>query len=131
MSPPGSRTASAVGLLDRFDVVQVLLYKSEEDAMATSMVTGRMDNYKKERGAQVLAQAGLTASQAINLMYDRIISEQDAAFLLPDAQAAPRAERVQLTTNFVDSLSRKRSSRFDNMTRAEIKAERLASRGLM
>ena len=99
--------------------------------MATSMVTGRMDNYKKERGAQVLAQAGLTASQAINLMYDRIISEQDAAFLLPDAQAAPRAERVQLTTNFVDSLSRKRSSRFDNMTRAEIKAERLASRGLM
>ena len=51
--------------------------------MPTSMVTGRMDDYKKERGAQVLAQAGLTASQAINLMYDRIISEQDATFLLP------------------------------------------------
>ena len=99
--------------------------------MPTSMVTGRMDDYKKERGAQVLAQAGLTASQAINLMYDRIISEQDAAFLLPDAQAAPQAERVQLATNFVDSLSRKASSRFDDMTKAEIRAERLASRGLM
>ena len=123
--------ASATNPLDILYVVQVLLYKSEEDVMPTSMVTGRMDDYKKGRGAQVLAQAGLTASQAINLMYDRIISEQDAAFLLPDAQATPPAERIQDAAQFVDSLSRKTSSRFDNMTIAEIKAERLASRGLM
>ena len=63
--------ASATNPLDILYVVQLLLYKSEEDVMPTSMVTGRMDDYKKERGAQVLAQAGLTASQAINLMYDR------------------------------------------------------------
>ena len=56
---------SATNPLDILYVVQVLLYKSEEDVMPTSMVTGRMDDYKKERGAQVLAQAGLTASQAI------------------------------------------------------------------
>lgn len=123
--------ASATDPLDILYVVQVLLYKSEEDAMPTSMVTGRMDDYKKERGSQVLAQAGLTASQAINLMYDRIISEQDAAFLLPDAQATPPAERVQVAAQFVDSLSRKTSSRFDDMTKAQIRAERLASRGLM
>ena len=99
--------------------------------MPTSMVTGRMDDYKKERGAQVLAQAGLTASQAINLMYDRIISEQDVTFLLPDAQATPPAERIQVAAQFVDSLSRKTNSRFDDMTKAQIRAERLASRGLM
>lgn len=99
--------------------------------MATSMVTGRMDNHKKERGAHVLAQAGLTASQAINLMYDRIISEKDAAFLLPSEQATPPAERIQVAAQFVDSLSRKTSSRFDNMTKAQIRAERLASRELM
>lgn len=99
--------------------------------MPTSMVTGRMDDYKKERGSQVLAQAGLTASQAINLMYDRIISEQNATFLLPSEQVTPPAERIQVAAQFVNSLSRKTSSRFDNMTIAEIKAERLASRGLM
>ena len=99
--------------------------------MPTSMVTGRMDDYKKERGAQVLAQAGLTTSQAINLMYDRIISEQDATFLLPNAQATPPVERIQVAAQFVDSLSRKTSSRFDDMTKAQIRAERLASRGLM
>ena len=54
--------ASATNPLDILYVVQLLLYKSEEDVMPTSMVTGRMDDYKKERGAQVLAQAGLTAS---------------------------------------------------------------------
>ena len=96
--------------------------------MPTSMVTGRMDDYKKERGAQVL---GLTASQAINLMYDRIISEQDATFLLPNAQATPPVERIQVAAQFVDSLSHKTSSRFDDMTKAQIRAERLASRGLM
>ena len=85
--------------------------------MPTSMVTGRMDDYKKERGAQVLAQAGLTASQA--------------TFLLPNAQATPPVERIQVAAQFVDSLSRKTSSRFDDMTKAEIRAERLASRGLM
>ena len=122
---------SATDPLDILYVVQVLLYKSEEDAMPTSMVTGRMDDYKKERGSQVLAQAGLTASQAINLMYDRIISDKYATFLLPSEQATPPAERIQVAAQFVDSLSRKTSSRFDNMTIAEIKAERLASRGLM
>ena len=43
--------ASATNPLDILYVVQVLLYKSEEDVMPTSMVTGRMDDYKKERGA--------------------------------------------------------------------------------
>ena len=123
--------ASATNLLDILYVVQILLYKSEEDVMPTSMVTGRMDDYKKERGAQVLSQAGLTASRAINLMYDRIISEQDVTFLLPDAQATPPAERIQVAAQFVDSLSRKTSSRFDDMTKAQIRTERLASRGLM
>ena len=123
--------AIATNPLDILYVVQLLLYNSEEDVMPTSMVTGRMDDYKKERGALVLAQAGLTASQAINLMYDRIIGEQDTTFLLPDAQATPPAERIQVAAQFVDSLSRKTSSRFDDMTKAQIRAERLASRGLM
>lgn len=99
--------------------------------MSTSMVTGRMDDDKKKRGASVLARTGLTASQAINLMYDKIVSEQDASFLLPDEQKPPKSERVRAAALFIDSLSRKTSSRFDTMSKAEIRAERLAARGLM
>ena len=37
------------------------------------MVTARMAAEKKRRGASVLTRDGLSASQAINLMYDRLI----------------------------------------------------------
>ena len=39
--------------------------------MDDSMVTARMLDEKKRKGARILAREGLSASQAINLMYDK------------------------------------------------------------
>ena len=47
--------------------------------MDDAMVTARMAAEKKRRGASVLTRDGLSASQAINLMYDRLIDEGEAA----------------------------------------------------
>lgn len=94
------------------------------------MVTARMSESKKRAGARILARDGLNASQAVNRMYDRMIEAGNADFLgsgvrVGDAGAWERAAR------FVDSLSEKRSTRFDGMTKPQIKMERLRSRGLI
>ena len=46
--------------------------------MGEAMVTGRMAPGKKRRGGLVLQRDGLTASQAINRMYDKLIENGDA-----------------------------------------------------
>ena len=99
--------------------------------MTDAMVTGRMDMAKKIRGARVLSDAGLTASQAINLMYDRLVNEGGVDFLR--AGDAPAADSARWTSaaRFVDSLSAPHSSRFDHMSKGDIRRERLVSRGLV
>lgn len=98
--------------------------------MDEAMVTGRMDREKKIRGGRVLERSGLTASHAINLLYDRLIEEGSADFL-SGRGASTSTFAWQNATRFVDSLSERRPSRFDDMTKAEIRADRLKSRGLL
>lgn len=43
--------------------------------MDDSMVTARMLDEKKRKDARILAREGLSASQAINLMYDKMIED--------------------------------------------------------
>lgn len=95
-----------------------------------SMVTARMGDEKKRAGARVLAREGMNASQAINRLYDRIIKEGSARFL-DGSTPAQEARTWENAARFVDSLSAPRASRFDSMTKAEIRAERLRARGLM
>ncbi len=97
--------------------------------MADVMVTGRMDAHKKARGAAILQQSGVTASQAINLLYDKLIAEGNANFLF--AEAPTSEETWSRAALFVDSLSAPASSRFDTMSKAEIRAERLRDKGLL
>lgn len=98
--------------------------------MAEVMVTGRMDEEKKARAARVLQREGLNASRAINLMYDRVIEDGNVDFLV-GASGDITKEDWAAAARFVDSLSKKRESRFDSMTKAEIATERLSARGLM
>lgn len=98
--------------------------------MGITMVIARMDAEKIERGNRILAREGLTASEAINLMYDRLIADQSAAFLI-SGDEEPALQTGAWQTNVVDSISEPRTSRFDDMSRAEIKADRLRSRGLL
>lgn len=97
--------------------------------MNDAMVTGRMPSDKKTQGARVLQNNNLTASEAINLLYDKLIQEGSADFLTKDS--TPKDVAWQNAARFVDSLSSPQQSRFDTMTKNEIKAERLRKRGLL
>lgn len=98
--------------------------------MDTAMVTGRMAADKKQRGNAVLGRNGINSSQAINLMYDRLLADQNADFLTPEKSRPTQAEWAR-AAHIVDGISKSTASRFDSMTRAEIKVDRLRSRGLM
>lgn len=98
--------------------------------MKSSMVTGRMSEEKKKQGNAVLEKAGLSASQAINLLYSKLIEEQDASFLSSAPPSFPK-EAWNAAASFVDSLCVKRESKFDSMSIAEIKLDRLKAKGLM
>lgn len=98
--------------------------------MADAMVTGRMASVKKERGNRVLERAGLTASEAINLLYDRLIEEQDAAFLQPRSATVSRADWMAAFA-FVDDLTLSHQSSDDFASASEIREMRLRGKGLM
>lgn len=59
---------------------------------------------KKRRGGLVLQREGLTASQAINRMYDKLIENGDASFLTGIVAAEDEAAWDN-AVEFVDSLS--------------------------
>jgi len=91
-----------------------------------AMVTGRMSEEKKAAGNAVLAESGLNASQAIGLMYDRLIAEKDASFLVGEHRAS--AAEWDAARQFFDGLTQKRKSRFHSMSKAQIKQERVLAR---
>ena len=98
--------------------------------MEDAMVTGRMSAEKKAAGSKVLARAGLNASQAVNLLYDRLEEEQSADFL---THRKPEKREWESAAKLIDALVPPMpiNSRFDNMTRGQIKLERAKSRGLV
>lgn len=98
--------------------------------MEDAMVTGRMSDIKKKRGNGVLERFGMNASQAINLLYDRLAKEQDVRFLSDDAPTRTQWENAAL---LVDSIVAPEPvySRFDDMTRGEIALEQARARGLV
>lgn len=98
--------------------------------MGDTMVTGRMSEQKKLRGMRVLKREGLNASQAVNLMFDRLIEGGSADFLVGDVGTCG-TNRWNDAISFVDGLSQARVTRFDTMSKAEIKRERLATKGLL
>ena len=87
------------------------------------MVTGRMTAEKKAAGNRVLESLGLTSSQAINMLYERLIADEDAAFL---GYERPRATEVQVldALEFIRGMSLPPTSMFDGMTKGEIKLMR-------
>ena len=98
--------------------------------MDEAMVTSRMPASKKERAARILQRSGLNASKAINLLYDRIIEDGDASFLI-GSNAHRDADTWENAARFIDGLSERRESRLHAMSKTEIKQDRLRQRGLM
>lgn len=100
--------------------------------MDSAMVTGRMSQEKKDAGNAVLKRAGLTPSAAINRMYELLAECGNADFLAPPKPARSAGEWKSAAT-FVETLKLPFSvdERFDSMSKAQVKAERLAAKGLM
>lgn len=96
--------------------------------MEDAMVTARMSSEKKAIGAKVLAKAGLNASQAVNLLYDKLAEEQNADFL---THRKPELREWESALKLIEAIHMPINPRFDNMTKAEIKRERLMAKGLM
>ena len=96
--------------------------------MDEAMVTGRMSAEKKAAGAEVLARSGMNASQAVNMLYDRLVEEQDASFL-ERHEVEPR--EWESAARLIDSIYIPVNPRFDNMTRGEIKLARAKARGVI
>ena len=94
--------------------------------MDEAMVTGRMSAEKKAAGNRILERAGLNASQAVNLLYDKLIEEGNPDFLtyqkiLPEAWKS--------AAKIIDAVYVPISGQFDNMTRGEIKLARAKAKG--
>ena len=102
--------------------------------MGDVMVTARMPERKKQRAQKIIHRSDKNTSQVINMLFDRILSEGNLNFLeerlSPSHQEVDRS-RWQRAMHFVDSLSEEKQTRFDAMTKDEIKRERLQSRGLI
>ena len=98
--------------------------------MEDTMVTGRMSAQRKAAGSRVLAKAGLNASKAINLLYEKLEEEQNAYFLL---HHKPEAHEWESAATFIDALASPVpiSTRFDAMTRGQIKLERAKAKGVL
>lgn len=98
--------------------------------MGDAMVTARMSQEKKEAGGSVLEELGVTASQAINGLYDHLIVHRELPF-------APKRRRYSLAEwkaaeAWVDALPvLAPESPLAGMTDRGIKEERLWSRGLL
>ena len=95
-----------------------------------AMVTARMPAGKKEAGARVLKELGLTASQAINMLWDELISTGR----MPTADDKKstrddRAKRLAEAMAWVDGFPYLQvDERYRNMSIREARAERLAQR---
>lgn len=93
---------------------------------AEVMVTGRMTASKKEEGNRILASLGVSASQAINQLYDYIIANRALPF--QKEEAVPRThtpEEIAEAVAWVNSLAVPRNDLSD-LSLKEIKALRLA-----
>ncbi len=96
--------------------------------MTDAMVTGRMSQAKKQAGTRVLQSLGMSASQAINQLYDFLISRETTPF--KDAAETP-ASGAQLNEALTFVRSIPRETQFTHMNDAEIKRSKLAARGFI
>ena len=74
---------------------------------ATSMLHVRLDDRLKERGNAVLAAMGLSASDAVRLLYHRLIADQAFPLELKVPNAATRAAMAE-----AEDIAAKRLARF-------------------
>lgn len=78
--------------------------------MATSMLHVRMDEDVKEQATAALAAVGLSASDAVRLLFNRIIADQAFVLDLKVPNAATRAAMAESKAIMVDRRARTRET---------------------
>ena len=96
--------------------------------MADAMVTARMSQSKKDAGNQVLCELGLSASQAINELYDCLL-ETHAWPLEPKKKSPIAAEALAQALAYIDSIARVCPDEYIDMDYHEAKRHRLIEKG--
>ena len=92
--------------------------------MPDAMVTARMSAQKKETGAKLLKSLGISASEAINQLYDYIIKTERLPFDLPEDRLAQAVKRIN------DIPKVPVSKEFSMLSDNEIRLARLRKKGL-
>ena len=99
--------------------------------MSDAMVTARMSVAKKEAGVRALRSLGMTASEAINAMFDHLLSNGSLPFSAPESQSS-REKRMAQSIRRVDAIPRvKLDPAMREMTLKEARLARLRDRGLI
>lgn len=86
--------------------------------MTDTMVTGRMSQQKKKEGTRALKELGLNTSQAINQLFDYLISTGEMPFQREEKRTITKKD-LQRAHDFLSSMQRVNS--FSHMTDADIK----------
>ncbi|MBP3883731.1 MAG: type II toxin-antitoxin system RelB/DinJ family antitoxin [Olsenella sp.] len=100
--------------------------------MPDAMVTARMDAQRKDAGSRALAELGVSASEAINLLYEYVIKKGRLPFDRNSDDLASREQRLAESIAKVDSIPKfELDERFGRMTMAEIRLERARRHALV
>ena len=96
--------------------------------MEDATISVRISAEKKAAGNAILERSGLTPSQGIGLLYDRLVEEGSADFLT-QRETSPTTWRsaAMLVDSIASTVAVK--TRFDKMTRKQVKVERLKAEG--
>ena len=97
--------------------------------MPDAMVTARMSQAKKDAGAAALKQLGVSASSAINQLYDYLIEKQNLPFDAHEQKEALSKEELAAALAFVDSIPQVESDEFDTLRADAIKQRKLIAKG--
>lgn len=97
--------------------------------MGDVMATGRLSKEKKLAGVRVLDKEGITVSQAINLLFDRLIEDGNADFLKRAGHQAASTARWELAASFVDSLPKLSDVHALDIDAEQVRMRRLGMEG--
>lgn len=95
------------------------------------MVTARMPIGKKEAGVAVLADLGVSASQAINGLFDYLIENGSLPFERARKQGSVSPDEIACAAAWIDGISLPAGNRFATASDDDIRRERLSSKGLL
>lgn len=100
--------------------------------MPDAMVTARMSAAKKEAGERALRALGMTASEAINAMFDHLLAYGSLPFPTSGPPQRSRERRMAQSIRRVDAIPRvELSPATREMTIKEARLARLRDRGLI